>query len=103
MTRRDQYGKMIGIKPAFVKRADVAWFASHHHTADGANAPYAFSYLFAYALDVPANAKSITLPNDDQIRILAISAADEPAPVVAAQPLYDTLERAGGETKIAQK
>jgi len=33
------------------------------------------------------------LPDNDRIRILAITVADEPWPIIAAQPLYDTLER----------
>ena len=80
-----------GIKPGFIKRADVAWFASHHHTADGKNDPYAYSYVFAYAIEIPANAKTLTLPDNDKIRILAISVADESRTVTPAQPLYDML------------
>jgi alpha-mannosidase len=82
----------VGIKPGYIKRADVAWFASHHHTADGKNDPYAYSYLFAYPLDIPAGAKTLTLPNNDKIRVLAVSAAEE-GTLAPAQPLYDTLEK----------
>jgi alpha-mannosidase len=89
--RHDPYGKMVGLRPGFVKDASVAWFASHRHTADGANVPYSYSYLFAYPIDLPVGAQSITLPNNEKIRILAISAAEESAPLVAAQPLFDTL------------
>jgi len=92
-TRTDPYGEMTGLKPGFIKRADVAWFASHRHTADGANEPYAYSYLFAYPLDVPAGASALTLPNNQKIRILAISVAEEGATAKPVQPLYDTLER----------
>ena len=92
-TQHDPYGKMVGLKPAFAKPAAVAWFASHHHTAEGKNVPYAFSYLFAYPIDVAAGARSITLPDNDKIRVLAISTAEEPNPVAAAAPLFDTLER----------
>ncbi len=92
-TRTDPYGEMVGLKPGFIKRADVAWFASHRHTADGANEPYAYSYLFAYPLDVPAGATTLTLPDNQTVRILAISVAEEGATAKPAQPLYDTLER----------
>ena len=92
-TRTDPYGEMVGLKPGFIKRADVAWFASHCHTAGGANEPYAYSYLFAYPLDVPAGATTLTLPDNEKIRILAISVAQEGATAKPAQPLYDTLER----------
>ena len=83
-----------GLTPGFIKRAPVAWFASHRHTADGANEIYSYSYLFAYVIDVPANAQTLTLPENDKIRILAVTVSDEGAPLRPAQPLYDTLERA---------
>lgn len=82
-----------GLIPGFIKRAPVAWCASHRHTAEGANEAYAYSYLFAYALDLPSHAKTLTLPDNDKIRILAISVAEEGPEARAAQPLYDTLDR----------
>jgi alpha-mannosidase len=92
-TRRDPYGQMTGIIPGFIKRAPIAWFASHRHTPDGGNEAYAYSYLFAYTLDVPADATTLTLPNNDHVRIMAITASNERSTVKPAQPLYDTLER----------
>jgi alpha-mannosidase len=65
-----------GLQPAFTKPAGIAWFASHHHTPDGLNEPYQYSYLFAYSLDLPRGAHTLTLPSDPSIRILAISVAD---------------------------
>jgi alpha-mannosidase len=88
-TRIDPYGEMVGIKPGFIKRAPLAWFASHHHTADGTNAAYAYSYLFVYELDVPAGARTLTLPNNDQIRIMAITGSNERESLRPAQFLYD--------------
>jgi alpha-mannosidase len=90
-TSQDDYGQMTGIKPGYIKRADLAWYCSHHHNAAGENVPYRYSYLFAYPLDLPAGTKSITLPDNDKIRILAISVAEENAAVNPAQPLYDVL------------
>jgi len=92
-TRTDAYGEMVGITPGFIKRTPLAWFASHRHNADGANEYYAYSYLFAYAIDVPAGAKTLTLPANDKIRVLAITAANQRGRLWPAQPLYDTLER----------
>ena len=54
-----------GLTPGFIKRAPVAWFASHRHAADGANEPYAYAYLFAHSFALPANARSLTLPDND--------------------------------------
>ena len=81
----------LGMSPAFIKRADVAWYASHHHTPDGLNEPYQYSYLFAYSMDLPANARTLTLPDNANIRVLAVSVAEENPEVKPAQPLYDTL------------
>ena len=89
-----EYGEMTGLRPGFIKRADVAWFASHRHAADGSAEPYAYTYLFAYAMEVPAGAKTLTLPENANVRILAVSVSNEAALVRPAQPLYDTLERA---------
>jgi alpha-mannosidase len=90
-TQQDDYGEMIGIKPGYIKRADLAWYCSHHHDTAGVNVPYGYSYLFAYVIDLPDGTKTIQLPNNDKIRILAISVADEDPAVKPAQPLYDEL------------
>jgi alpha-mannosidase len=92
-TRTNPYGEMLGLRPGFIKRADIAWFSSQRRAADGSAEPYAYSYLFAYAFDLPAGARTLTLPHNDRIRILAVTVADEPWVVTPAQPLYDTLER----------
>jgi alpha-mannosidase len=86
---------MTGIKPGYIKRADVAWYCSHHHDADGKNVAYAYSYLFAYPFDIPAGSKTIKLPNNENVRILAISLADGNPRVKPAQPLYDELPPSG--------
>ena len=84
---------MDGLIPGFIKPSPVAWFASHRHASDGSNEPYAYSYLFAYAIDVPAGAKTLTLPSNQSIRILAITVSDEGAQVRPVQHLIDYLER----------
>ena len=91
----------LGLRPGYIKRADVAWFASHHHTAAGLNQPYEYSYLFAYSIPLdPANRK-LTLPSNDKIRILAISVSKDAPEVTPAQPLYDTLQRSEPGPMIA--
>jgi alpha-mannosidase len=90
-TRINEYAEMAGLKPGFIKRADVAWFASHRHDEGGANEPYANSYLFAYSIDLPPNVHTLTLPDNDRIRILAVTVSAERDRVQPVQPLYDTL------------
>ena len=82
-----------GLLPGFIKRADLAWYASHHHTPDGLNELYEYSYLFVYPITLPAGARTLTLPEDPDIRILAVSAAEEQPTVKPLHPLYDTLGR----------
>ncbi|HEY6968363.1 MAG TPA: glycosyl hydrolase-related protein, partial [Candidatus Angelobacter sp.] len=79
------------ITPGYIKRDDVAWFASHLHSADGTFDPYSYSYLFAYPIDLPPNAKTLTLPNNERIRILAITVANENSQIKPAGPLYEVL------------
>lgn len=88
------YGEMTGMKPAFIKRADLAWYSTHHHDAARKNVTYRYSYLFAYALDLPAGATTLKLPKNDKVRILAVSMADEQPVVQPVQPLYDVLPAA---------
>ena len=83
--------------PGFIKRAPIAWFASHYHDANGANLPYSYSYLFAYEMDLPAGARTLTLPDNDKIRVFAVTVAHEGAQVRPAQPLYDTTTDITGQ------
>ncbi len=91
--RMDPYGEMVGLTPGFMKPAPVAWFASHRHAADGTNEPYAYSYLYAYVLEIPAGAKTLVLPYNERIRILAITVTDEGAQIRPVHPIVDMQER----------
>ncbi len=95
-TRKRASLEVSGLAPGFIRRAPVAWYASHRHAPDGSNEPYAFSYLFASSIPL-GGATSITLPNDEGIRVLAVTVSDESEWTEPAQPLYDTLERMAAE------
>ncbi len=90
-TSHDDYGDMLGIQRGYIKRADLAWYCDHHHNAAGENVAYRYAYLFGYAIDLAPGAKTMTLPNNDKIRILAVSVAEENPETAPAQPLYDVL------------
>jgi alpha-mannosidase len=83
----------VGLKPGYIKQASLGWYASHHHTAEGLNEPYQYSYLFVYSLAVPTGARTLTLPNNDRIRILSVSVVDDNPSLIPAAPLFDTLGR----------
>ena len=103
-TEHDDYAEMTGIKPGYIKRADLAWYCSHHHNVVGENVSYSYSYLFAYAIDLPAGTKTMTLPDNDKIRVLAVSVADENQAVKPVQPLYGCfLQRRSTESPRARR
>ena len=83
----------IGLKAGYIKPAGLAWYASHHHTPDGLNQPYQYSYLFAYMLPIPRGQRVLKLPDDNKVRVLAVSVAEEAPELKAAQPLFDNLGR----------
>ena len=92
-----RFAGFSGLTPGFIKRAPLAWYCTHHNTSEGMKDPYAYSYLFAYALEMADNAKTLTLPDNPNIRILAATVADESSQVHPAQPLYDTLKNLDGD------
>jgi alpha-mannosidase len=82
-----------GIRPGFIKRDEVAWFCSHRHVASGANDPYAYSYLYVHRLPVAPGSRTLTLPYNPAIHVLAVTLVREPHDeAVPARPLYDTLQ-----------
>ena len=85
-----------GLTPGFVKTAPIAWFASHYHTAQGTNQPYKYCYLYAAYIDVPQGATTLTLPDNDKIKILAVTVANKTGNIRAAQHFYDQM---GGEKR----
>src|SRR5205814_2988911 len=64
----------------------------HRHHPTLGNEPYRFSYLFKYAIDLPVGATSMTLPNNDRVKIFAMTLVKNDHNAVAAQSLHDTLE-----------
>jgi hypothetical protein len=75
------------IRRAFVKRDEIAWVGSHRHAPEG-NQAYIASYLFAYDIDLPRGVREVRLPNDDRIRILAVTATRNPFRLWPTTALY---------------
>jgi alpha-mannosidase len=77
------------ITPGYIKRDTIAWFGKHRHTQT-ANDAYKFTYMFKYALDIPSGAKTIVLPNNEKIKIFAMTAANNQNDTIKpACMLYD--------------
>jgi alpha-mannosidase len=77
-----------------VKKDNIAWFASHRHVGyPTKNNTYQYSYIYKYEINIPQSAKIITLPNNQKIKIFAITAAKRDAgDVIALQPLFDDIQ-----------
>ena len=75
------------IRPAFLKRDEIAWVGTHRHDPTS-DEPYVSSYVFAYAFDLPAGTHAIRLPANDRIRVLAVSVAGDGPRATPAGPLY---------------
>ncbi|MCU0857712.1 MAG: hypothetical protein MUC65_04840, partial [Pontiellaceae bacterium] len=83
--------KLKTIAPAFIRDQRIAWCASHRHLP-ACDALYEYGYLFAYRLEIPKGATSITLPDSLFVRIAAMSAGDE-GHAVALQSPFEDLHR----------
>jgi alpha-mannosidase len=82
--------QLTGIASGYIKRDPLAWFCSHRRLADGSDAIYSYSYLFKYRIPLQPGAGTLTLPNNPNIRILAVTAAQNNNDATQpAHPLYD--------------
>ena len=92
VTWNPQTGEVSGIeniRPGFVKRDEIAWLGTHRHAPTG-NQIYVASYLFMYPIELQPGTRTLALPANDRIRIMAITAVREPSPVRPATLLYAT-------------
>ena len=64
-----------GHTEGFVKDAEYAYVGTHRHNAgENKDMPYEFSYMFNITIDLPAGARSITLPINKKVMIFAATA-----------------------------
>ncbi len=85
----DKSDRITALEKGFIKRDEVAWFATHVHN-DTANEPYHYAYIFKYGMDISPAAGYLQLPENDAIRIFAITLADDPFDQIQlVEPLYD--------------
>ena len=79
-----------GHTEGYLSDADVAFVGTHRHNSQG-DQPYEFTYMFKYAVDIPANAKEIILPdNPDLVIFAATLASGENKEGEALSTLYRT-------------
>jgi len=93
---RDQ-NSVVEMQNPFVKSDNIAWFASHTHSAyPSKNEAYQYCYLYKYEITIPVGAKTLTLPDNKKIKLLALTvAAPNAGNVTPLQPLYDDFKGNG--------
>ena len=82
--------KVTGLEPGYIKRDRVGWYATHMHTRGG-NEPYAYGYVFLYAVPVAPGTQQLRLPARPDVRILSAALTRGRAAMQPAAPLYDVL------------
>jgi len=82
---------VLSVNQPFLKHDNIAWFASHYHFGyPSRNVPYSYAYLFKYELDIPNNSTEIILPDNDKIKVFAMTVAKNEADhIQSLQPLAD--------------
>lgn len=78
-----------GHTEGYLTDSQVAYVGTHRHSSDGDH-PYEFTYMFKYAIPVPAGAKQIVLPADQRVVLFAATLGREDAPAQAASTLFRT-------------
>jgi alpha-mannosidase len=92
------------IAPGYINREPIAWVGTHRHNAKSENEAYQFTYLYLIPLDLPSGAKTVTLPLNKNIRILAATAVKSNTyETKTAQPLYDELQATLTDIQAPQK
>ena len=85
-----QVENVYQVLPAYIKRDKLAWVGAHRHNKDGANEAYVFTYIYRYSIDLPPRTTAVTLPDNENIVVFAMTASvnfnDD---TKAAQLLYD--------------
>lgn len=81
-----------GHTEGFFKPAEVAYAGTHrHHSVNNADAPYEFTYMFKYCIDIPKNARKLVLANNAKLLVFATSlGANENDNVIPAVDLVTT-------------
>ena len=85
----DKFGRLTGLQKGFIKRDEVAWFSTRLHQ-ETVTLPYQYAYICKYKIDASPASETLQLPDNESIKIFAISLANNLSDQVQpAQPLYD--------------
>lgn len=65
-----------GHSEALLKDATIAHVGTHRHQGDVGNLPYDFSYMYMVSLDIPEGTRTVTLPENKNVAVFAMTASD---------------------------
>lgn len=84
---------VTAVSPPYSKQDNIAWFASHRHIGyPSSNDAYQYCYLYKYEISISKGAKTLILPSNRKIKILAVTLANSQSDSVKTlQPLYDNF------------
>jgi len=85
------WDSFIMVREGYIKDQQPGFVATHRHT-DGKDNVAATTYMFAYSLDIPAGATSVTLPDNSGVLIYAATVVNDSAKLSVGSILYDTKE-----------
>ncbi|MGQ1891623.1 alpha-mannosidase [Thermophagus sp. OGC60D27] len=84
---------VYNLRRAFYKEDNIAWFASHRHKKyPSENEAYQYCYLYKYAIKIPKGAKSIKLPKNEDIKIMAMTLTTNEKWAKPMQQLVDDFD-----------
>jgi alpha-mannosidase len=83
--------KCVGIKPGHVNRDRIEWYASHT-LKNGESQAYKYGYMFTITLNIPNDAISLVLPEDNHIYIMAMTVSQQSVKIKSTQYLRDKYD-----------
>ena len=85
---------VVEMQLPYAKTDNIAWFASHVHDAyPSKNEAYQYCYLYKYGITIPAGCKTLKLPDNKHIKVLAVTATmQDSGTILPLQPLYDNFQ-----------
>jgi alpha-mannosidase len=85
---------VTAIEKPYLKTDNIAWFASHRHLEyPSKNDAYQYCFMYKYEIAILEGAKTITLPQNDKIKVFAITVANnELDNIKVLQPLVDDFK-----------
>jgi hypothetical protein len=69
--------------PAYEKAQPLAWVGTHRHGPGGANEAYALTHVYRYRIPLPPGARTVTLPDDPGVFVVAATAVRGEQPLAA--------------------